>query len=217
MHNLLPLGRLREKTYNTGHGSDKSLGDLGRTGDCPADDHRIGSAAQGFRRPLWMMIAPLGQERDDFANARQEVFEQEIRQTGFFRNKAKNIIAAAGKIAGAFGGRVPDTIEELITLPVVARKTANIVLSSAFNKAEGIAVDVHVARLAQRLGLSKETNTDKIEKDLMACLPRSEWIDFNYMMVDHGRKTCAARKPLCAACVLRKLCPSADHVMQKAS
>ncbi len=154
---------------------------------------------------------------DDFANARQEVFEQEIRQTGFFRNKAKNIIAAAGKIAGAFGGRVPDTMEELITLPGVARKTANIVLSSAFNKAEGIAVDVHVARLAQRLGLSKETNTDKIEKDLMACIPRSEWIDFNYMMVDHGRKTCAARKPLCAACVLRKLCPSADHVMQKAS
>lgn len=154
---------------------------------------------------------------NDFANARQEVFEQEIRQTGFFRSKAKNIIAAARKIASDFGGRVPETMEELITLPGVARKTANIVLSSAFHKAEGIAVDVHVARLAQRLGLSREKNPEKIEKNLMECIPRKEWIDFNYMMVDHGRKVCNARKPLCPECVLRLLCPSADHFMQKSS
>lgn len=147
---------------------------------------------------------------EDFARARPEEFEQEIRQTGFFRNKAKNIIATAKRLEESYGGKVPETMEELITLPGVARKTANIVLSSAFGKAEGIAVDVHVRRLAGRLGLSKETNPEKIEKDLMELVPRNDWIDFNYILVDHGRKTCNARKPLCHSCVLNNICPSAE-------
>lgn len=151
----------------------------------------------------------------DFAAARQEVLEQEIRQTGFFRMKARNIIAAAKKIVEDFGGDVPATMEELLTLPGVARKTANIVLSSAFKKAEGIAVDVHVARLAGRMGLSDQKNPEKIEQDLMACVPRKVWIEFNYMMVDHGRAVCTARSPKCRECVVRDLCPSADSFMKK--
>jgi len=145
----------------------------------------------------------------DFASARQEELEQEVRQTGFFRMKAKNIITAAQRLCSRYGGAAPDTMEELVSLPGVARKTANIVLSSAFNKAEGIAVDVHVKRLAGRLGLSSQSNTDKIEQDLMALLPRQDWIDFNYLLVDHGRAVCMARKPRCQACVLRDICPSA--------
>jgi len=146
----------------------------------------------------------------DFAAAKPEELEQEIRQTGFFRMKAKNIIAAAKKIVADFNGEVPDTMAGLLTLPGVARKTANIVLSSAFKKAEGIAVDVHVARLAGRMGLSSQKNPEKIEQDLMSCVPRKDWIAFNYMMVDHGRNICTARKPKCSACVVRSLCPSAE-------
>lgn len=151
----------------------------------------------------------------DFAAARQEELEQEIRQTGFFRMKAKNIIAAAKKIVEDFNGKVPDTMRELLTLPGVARKTANIVLSSAFKKAEGIAVDVHVARLAGRMGLSSQKNPEKIEQDLMACVPRKDWIEFNYMMVDHGRAVCTARNPKCRECVVRDLCPSADSFVKR--
>jgi endonuclease-3 len=147
----------------------------------------------------------------DFARARQEQLEQEVRQTGFFRMKARNIIAAAQRLCDVYGGTVPDTMEELITLPGVARKTANIVLSSAYNKAEGIAVDVHVKRLAGRLGLSSQSNPDKIERDLMALLPRRDWIDFNYLIVDHGRAVCTARKPQCTLCVLSDICPSAGQ------
>ncbi len=145
----------------------------------------------------------------DFARARQSVLEGEIRSTGFFRNKARNIIAASKKIVDDFGGRVPDTMAELITLPGVARKTANIVLSSGYGKAEGIAVDTHVKRLSGRMGLSKETDPDKIERDLMGIVPRRDWLDFNYIIVNHGRAVCQARKPLCPQCVVRGLCPSA--------
>jgi endonuclease III len=145
----------------------------------------------------------------DFSSARQEELEQDVRQTGFFRNKARHIIAAAQRLCSAYGGTVPDTMEALISLPGVARKTANIVLSNAFNKAVGIAVDVHVKRLAGRLGLSAQSNTDKIEQDLMSLLPRRDWIDFNHLLVDHGRAVCMARKPRCAVCVLLSICPSA--------
>jgi endonuclease-3 len=145
----------------------------------------------------------------DFASAGQAKLEEEIRPTGFFRNKAKSIIGASKKIVQDFGGEVPDSMEELITLPGVARKTANIVLSSAFKKAEGIAVDTHVRRLAQRLGLSKEKEPDKIEQDLMAIVPKKDWLDFNYLLVNHGRKTCQARKPFCPRCEMKHLCPSA--------
>jgi endonuclease-3 len=144
-----------------------------------------------------------------FAGARQAVLEQEIRSTGFFRNKAKNIIGACRKIVEDFGGEVPDSMEELITLPGVARKTANIVLSSGFCMAEGIAVDTHVKRLSERLGLSRHRDPVKIERDLLEIVPRKDWLDFNYMLVNHGRAVCQARKPLCPSCILRSLCPSA--------
>lgn len=144
-----------------------------------------------------------------FAKVKQSILEQDIRSTGFYKNKAKNIIATSKKLVEEFNSRVPDTMDELVTLPGVARKTANIVLSSSFGKTEGIAVDTHVKRLSERLGLSKEKNPEKIEKDLMGIVPRKDWIDFNYLLVDHGRAACIARKPLCSDCVIKKLCPAA--------
>lgn len=146
----------------------------------------------------------------DFASADKEKLEEEIRSTGFFRNKARSIINASKKIVEDFEGVVPEKMEDLLKLPGVARKTANIVLSSAFRKAEGIAVDTHVRRLAQRLGLSKEKDPDKVERDLMSFVPKKEWLDFNYMLVNHGRKVCQARKPNCPSCVISHLCPSAE-------
>ena len=144
----------------------------------------------------------------DFAHADPKTLEEEIRPTGFFRNKTKSIINASKKIVTEFGGEVPDSMESLITLPGVARKTANIVLSSAYNKAEGIAVDTHVKRLSQRLGLTEKKDPEKIERDLMALVPKKDWLDFNYMLVNHGRKVCQARKPKCPECILKQLCPS---------
>ncbi len=145
----------------------------------------------------------------DFARADNKILEEEIRPTGFFRNKTRSIINASQKIVDDFDGIVPDNMDDLITLPGVARKTANIVLSSAFQKAEGIAVDTHVKRLSQRLGLSKEKDPDKIERDLMHIVPKKDWLDFNYMLVNHGRKICQARKPNCPSCFISHLCPSA--------
>ena len=144
-----------------------------------------------------------------FAAADRTELELDTRPTGFFRNKAKSIIGAASKIITDFGGRVPDTMAELVTLPGVARKTANIVLSSGYGKAEGIAVDVHVKRLSGRLGLSRQQVPEKIEQDLLKIVPRSDWLDFNYLLVNHGRKICQARKPKCPECQLAGLCPSA--------
>lgn len=135
-----------------------------------------------------------------------------VHSTGFFRNKTKNIIGAAQRIVAEFGGRVPDTMEELLTLPGVARKTANIVLYKAFGKAEGIAVDTHVFRLAHRLGLSAEKDTDKVERDLMALFSRDEWGPLNYRLIEHGRAICQAKRPICGQCVLADLCPSAFKV-----
>lgn len=145
----------------------------------------------------------------DFARADEAELQEEIRSTGFFRNKSKSIIAAAKKIIQDYGGEVPDTMAELITLPGVARKTANIVLSSGYGKAEGIAVDTHVKRLSGRLGLSRHNDPVRIEQDLMALVPRKDWLDFNYMLVNHGRRICQARKPGCPGCGLRTFCPSA--------
>ena len=144
----------------------------------------------------------------DFARANQEQLEMEIRPTGFFRNKARSIIGATKKIVEDFGGEVPNSMEKLLTLPGVARKTANIVLSSSFKKAEGIAVDVHVKRLSERLQLTKEHDPEKIERDLLEIVPKKDWLDFNYMLVEHGRKICQARKPRCPECFLQHLCPS---------
>ncbi|MFH1783354.1 MAG: endonuclease III [bacterium] len=145
---------------------------------------------------------------NDYAKANAKEFEQDIRSTGFFRNKAKNIISAANKIINEFGGKVPSTMEELITLPGVARKTANIVLLNGFGRIEGIAVDTHVLRLSQRLGLSKHKYPVKIEQNLMGDIPKKDWGNISYLLIEHGRKVCDARKPRCSVCVLAKLCPS---------
>jgi len=146
---------------------------------------------------------------DGFAKARQTFLEKDIRSAGFYRNKSKNIIASSKKIKENFKGKVPNTMETLTSLPGVARKTANIVLSASFHKAEGIAVDTHVKRLSGRLGLSKEKDPKKIEKDLMKIVPFKDWLDFNFILVDHGRAICNAKKPLCTKCVINTLCPSA--------
>ncbi|MDF1498320.1 MAG: endonuclease III [Patescibacteria group bacterium] len=145
----------------------------------------------------------------DYANVSSEEFEKDIRTTGFYRNKAKNIIEASKIIVEKFRSRVPDTMEKLITLPGVARKTANIVLSEAFGKNEGIAVDTHVRRLSQRLGLSLNSNPDKIEKDLMDITEKKNLSRISNLLISHGRTICSARSPKCRSCVLNKDCPSA--------
>jgi len=142
----------------------------------------------------------------DFAAADRIELENEIRPTGFYRNKAKNIIKTCQKIEEDFQGAVPDNMAALITLPGVARKTANIVLSSGFKRAEGIAVDTHVKRISARLDLSGEKVPDKIERDLMKVVPKKDWLDFNYLLVNHGRTFCNARKPRCKECPIRHLC-----------
>jgi len=148
----------------------------------------------------------------DYAKANPARFEQEIRSTGFFRNKAKSIIGAAKVIVEKFKGKVPDTMEGLLQLPGVARKTATVILFNAFHKIEGITVDTHVSRLAQRLGLSNNKNPVKIEQDLMQLLPKPIWGKFSYLLIDHGRAVCQAKKPQCDRCVVNKLCPSAFKV-----
>ena len=145
----------------------------------------------------------------DFANANLRGLEQDVRSTGFYRNKAKNIKAASRMIVERYHSQVPSTMEELLTLPGVARKTANIVLTNAFGIVEGIAVDTHVRRLSQRLSLTKNSNPDKIEKDLMDVFLRNEWANINYLLIEHGRKVCHAKGPLCEGCAVGKLCPSA--------
>ncbi len=144
---------------------------------------------------------------DDFANARQEELEQDVRSTGFYRNKARNIIGACGMIMEKFGGRVPDKMDDLLKLPGVARKTANVVLHNAYGIVEGVVVDTHVGRLARRLGLSKETNAEKAERDLMKLVPRKDWGNVSYLLIDHGRAVCKARKPRCEECFLNDICP----------
>ncbi|MFH1107451.1 MAG: endonuclease III [Candidatus Micrarchaeota archaeon] len=148
----------------------------------------------------------------DYAEADQKAFEQEIRSTGFYRNKAKNIIAACKIIDERHGGKVPDTTEGLLELPGVARKTANIVLTAGFGKVEGIAVDTHVMRVSQRLGLTKQKDPNKIERDLMRQIPRRDWGEVNMLMVLFGRYTCTAKRPQCGKCLLNKACPSAFKV-----
>lgn len=144
----------------------------------------------------------------DFANAAPEKLARDISSVNFFNNKARNIVRTAAMIGERFGGMVPRTMEELVSLPGVARKTANIVLSTAFGINDGIAVDTHVKRLAGRLGLSKHDDPEKIENDLMPLAPRKEWGNLSHLLVFHGRKVCQAKKPNHAACVLADLCPS---------
>ena len=146
---------------------------------------------------------------EDYASAPAAELERDIRPTGFFRNKAKSIQGACRQIGERHGGRVPQTMEELLELPGVARKTANVVLGNAYHIASGVVVDTHVSRLSARLGLSREKLPEKIERDLTAVVPESDWIDFSHLLIAHGRKVCKARKPACGECVLASLCPSA--------
>jgi len=145
---------------------------------------------------------------EDFARAAPEQIAKDINSVNFFNNKAKSIHKNAVMLLDTFGGTVPRTMEELVTLPGVARKTANIVLSSAFGINEGIAVDTHVKRLTYLLGLTKNTDPVKIEKDLMAMVPQKEWGDFSHLLIYHGRAVCQARKPQHDKCVLFDICPS---------
>jgi endonuclease-3 len=153
-----------------------------------------------------------------YASVSQEELEQDIHATGFFHNKAKHVIGAAQKILADYGGMVPDSMRELVTLPGVARKTANIVLSNANPDAfardpdAGIAVDTHVNRLSQRLGLAASTDSEKIERELVAIIPRDEWPRVTYLLIEHGRAVCDAKRPRCGECVLADICPSAFKV-----
>ncbi len=145
----------------------------------------------------------------DYATAPLAQLEEDIHSTGFYRNKAKNLKACAQMLLDRFHGEVPQTMEELIQLPGVARKTANIVLYFAFGITAGVAVDTHVMRLSQRLGLTAEKDQDKIERDLMALLPKEQWMPLTNLLILHGRQVCTAKKPRCDICVLNKICPSA--------
>jgi endonuclease-3 len=144
----------------------------------------------------------------DYAKAVQPELESAIRSTGFFRNKAKSIRAATSTINKKFGGKVPDSMEELRELPGIGRKTANVVLGNAFGKNEGVVVDTHVARLSQRLGLTKQKDAEKIESDLIKLVPREHWTNWSHWLIWHGRRRCYARKPDCAHCEVFRLCPS---------
>jgi endonuclease III len=149
----------------------------------------------------------------DFAYADPKELEQEIRPTGFFRNKTKSVMGASKEILERFGGEVPRTMEEMLTLPGVARKTANVVLGTAYGIASGIVVDTHVQRLANRLDLTRNEDPKKIEQDLMQVIPKAKWIQFSHQLIWHGRRVCGARKPKCAECNLETLCYSKDKTV----
>ena len=145
-----------------------------------------------------------------FAEASLPAIEEEIRSTGFYHNKAKSISGAAKKLISDFGGKVPETMAELLTLPGVARKTGNVVLGVAFGKTEGVVVDTHVLRLSHRLGLTRAEDPKRVEEDLMRIIPRDRWISFSHEMIHHGRQVCIARKPKCVDCTLETLCNAPD-------
>lgn len=144
----------------------------------------------------------------DYLKVPQAELERDIHSTGFFHNKAKNIQAACRRILEEYGGKVPQTMEDLLTLGGVARKTANVVMGNAFGIASGVVVDTHVSRLSQRLGLTQNTTPEKIEADLSGVVPERDWILFPHLMISHGRQVCIARRPKCEVCVLNDICPS---------
>ena len=146
----------------------------------------------------------------DFAALTPEQLQPDVRSTGFFRNKSKSVVGAAKMIVANFGGEVPAEMDQLLTLPGVARKTANVVLGTWFKKAEGVVVDTHVTRISRRLELTKNTDAPKIEQDLMKVIPREKWILFSHQIIWHGRKLCIARRPKCVECPLENLCHAAD-------
>jgi endonuclease-3 len=145
---------------------------------------------------------------EDYLKVRDTELQQDIKTTGFFRNKTKSIQGACAMLGEQFGGKVPKTMDELLRLPGVARKTANVVLGVAYGIAAGIVVDTHVSRLSQRLRLTRNTDPRKIEQDLIELVPKKDWIIFSHLMIFHGRRVCKARRPLCEECVVERLCPS---------
>jgi endonuclease-3 len=149
----------------------------------------------------------------DFAAVKPEVLAQDIRSTGFFNNKAKSIVGAAKRVMNDFGGEIPRTIEEMLTIPGAARKTANVVLGTAYGIASGVVVDTHVQRNARRLDLTKNTDPVKIEKDLMKIIPKEKWIVFSHQLILHGRALCVARNPKCGECKLNDICYAKDKTI----
>ncbi len=147
---------------------------------------------------------------EDYANANPEVLEEQIRSTGFYRNKTKSIVGMAQELVATHNGKVPDNMDALVQLPGVGRKTANVVLGNAFGIDEGIVVDTHVKRISNRLGLTKQSNPDKIEQDLIALVPKPEWTLWPHLLIHHGRAICQARTPKCEICALNDLCPSSS-------
>lgn len=145
---------------------------------------------------------------EDYLKASTRQLEKDIRTTGFFRNKTRSIQGTARALTEEYGGQVPKTMDELLELPGVARKTANVVLGNAFGIKAGVVVDTHVSRLSHRLGFSQEKTAEKIEQDLIGLVPRKDWVIFPHLMIYHGRKVCKARNPLCSECVIEKFCPS---------
>jgi endonuclease-3 len=158
-------------------------------------------------------LFPKYKDAKAFAYANPNEIEKEIRSTGFFRNKTKSIIGASKKIVEDFHGEVPKSMDELLTLPGVARKTANVVLGTGFGIAAGVVVDTHVLRLSERLDLTKHTDPKKIEKDLMEAIPQERWISFSHQLIWHGRRVCQARKPRCIECNLKLICYSKDKTI----
>jgi endonuclease-3 len=152
---------------------------------------------------------------EDFANASQADLERMIHSTGFFRNKAKNIKGACQALHAEFKGKVPQTMDELLGLPGVARKTANVVLGTAYGIPSGVVVDTHVFRLSHRLGLTRANTPEKVEQDLMRLVPQDEWINFSHRLIHHGRRICMARNPQCSRCVLSELCPKIGLAVRK--
>jgi|SRR5437899_405156 len=147
---------------------------------------------------------------EDYALADPAVFEQEIKSTGFFRNKTKSVLGMANALVDRHGGKVPDTMDELVKLPGVGRKTANVVLGNAFGKNVGVVVDTHVTRIARLLKLTRQQDAVKIEQDLMKVVPQKDWTLFPHLLIHHGRAVCVARRPRCAECAIRDLCPSSS-------
>jgi endonuclease III len=145
---------------------------------------------------------------EDYLKVSEKELQQDIRTTGFFRNKTKSIQGTAKVLNEQYGGKVPATMDQLLELPGVARKTANVVLGNAFGTSSGVVVDTHVTRLSRRLGLTEQKNPEKIEHDLIAIVPKKDWVIFSHLLIAHGRAICKARNPLCAECVVEKLCPS---------
>ena len=199
----------------------------GRVAMLLAEEYPDAACALNFRTPLELLIATIlsaqctdvrvnlvtkdlfrrYRSAEDYAQADATELEEQIKSTGFFRNKAKSIQGCCRRLVEEFGGKVPQELESLVKLPGVGRKTANVVLGTAFGIASGVVVDTHVSRLSWRLGLTKHKDPTKIERDLMSLLPSKEWVDFSHRLIHHGRKICVARRPKCEICRLNKICP----------